>query len=213
MEKKTIEINIDEQIFDDAQNIYKKLGLSVNDAIKLFLNQTVLFRGLPISLRIPENEDTREPVLEQMPETAQIQNVAEQEISAPKEPATESVPQEQSVLVEQVASTGSADAGEGAASTGSATEGEEADSTDSADAEKEAASASPAVAGEEAVSTGSAVAGEEVASTSSATETEEAASTGSATEGKKSGSIVDDEEENTDTPTHLFDGWNSSDGK
>ena len=153
MEKKTIEINIDEQIFDDAQNIYKKLGLSVNDAIKLFLNQTVLFRGLPISLRIPENEDTREPVLEQTPETAQIQNVAEQEISAPKKPAAESVPQEQSVLVEQVASTSSTTAGEGSASTGSAATG------------------------------------------------------------KKSGSIVDDEEENTDTPTHLFDGWNSSDVK
>ena len=153
MEKKTIEINIDEQIFDDAQNIYKKLGLSVNDAIKLFLNQTVLFRGLPISLRIPENEDTREPVLEQTPETAQIQNVAEQEISAPKEPAAESVPQEQSVMAE------------------------------------EAASASPAATGEDG------------------------ASTGSAATGKKSGSIVDDEEENTDTPTHLFDGWNSSDGK
>ncbi|MBR0099066.1 MAG: type II toxin-antitoxin system RelB/DinJ family antitoxin [Treponema sp.] len=189
MEKKTIEINIDEQIFDDAQNIYKKLGLSVNDAIKLFLNQTVLFRGLPISLRIPENEDTREPVLEQTPETAQIQNVAEQEISAPKEPAAESVPQEQSVLVEQVASTSSAAAGEGAAS------------TDSADAEKEAASTGPAAAGEEAASTSSAVAGEG------------SASTDSAATGKKSGSIVDDEEENTDTPTHLFDGWNSSDGK
>ena len=189
MEKKTIEINIDEQIFDDAQNIYKKLGLSVNDAIKWFLNQTVLFRGLPISLRIPENEDTREPVLEQTPETAQIQNVAEQEISAPKEPAAESVPQEQRVMAEGADSASPDAAGEGAASTGSADAGEEAASTDSADAEKEAASASSVAAGE-----GS-------------------ASTDPAATGKKSGSIVDDEEENTDTPTHLFDGWNSSDGK
>ena len=63
MAKKIIEISVDESLAENAQNIYKKLGLDLDDAIKLFLNQTLLSNGLPFSLRLSPVEQTKEPPL------------------------------------------------------------------------------------------------------------------------------------------------------
>lgn len=47
----------DPNVKASAQTILKKIGLSMSDAINLFLNQIILNKGLPFDVRIP-NEET-----------------------------------------------------------------------------------------------------------------------------------------------------------
>ncbi len=39
-----------------AKEIYKKYGVSLSDAINMFLTQSVLERGLPFEMKIPNDE-------------------------------------------------------------------------------------------------------------------------------------------------------------
>jgi DNA-damage-inducible protein J len=39
-----------------AKEIFKKYGVSLSDAINMFLTQSVLERGLPFEMKIPNNE-------------------------------------------------------------------------------------------------------------------------------------------------------------
>lgn len=47
---------IDEGIKEEASFILEKLGLNVSDAIRLFLNQVVMRKGMPFPVRIPNAE-------------------------------------------------------------------------------------------------------------------------------------------------------------
>lgn len=40
----------------DAETVFSQLGLSMSDAVSLFLTQSVLNRGLPFPVRIPNDE-------------------------------------------------------------------------------------------------------------------------------------------------------------
>lgn len=44
---------IDEDVKEEASFILDRIGLSVSDAIRLFLKQVILKKGLPFSVRIP----------------------------------------------------------------------------------------------------------------------------------------------------------------
>ncbi len=48
---------IDEDIKEQASFILEKIGLNVSDAIRLFLNQVVMRKGMPFPVCIP-NEET-----------------------------------------------------------------------------------------------------------------------------------------------------------
>ncbi|MBQ3671609.1 MAG: type II toxin-antitoxin system RelB/DinJ family antitoxin [Treponema sp.] len=87
MAKKIIEISVDESLAENAQNIYKKLGLDLDDAIKLFLNQTLLSNGLPFSLRLSPVEQTKEPPLipTSAPESASSDQPAPENADTPSE--------------------------------------------------------------------------------------------------------------------------------
>jgi DNA-damage-inducible protein J len=46
-------VYLDEQIKQKAKEIYKHYGISLSDAINIFLTQSILVQGLPFELKIP----------------------------------------------------------------------------------------------------------------------------------------------------------------
>lgn len=55
MSETVIRSRIDTATKLEAQILLKKLGLSMSDAIRLFLHQVVLDKGLPFQVRLPED--------------------------------------------------------------------------------------------------------------------------------------------------------------
>ena len=58
-----IRARIEPDLKHDAEEIFKKLGLSSSQAIVLFYQQVITSRGLPFDLKIP-NEETQEAMLD-----------------------------------------------------------------------------------------------------------------------------------------------------
>ena len=54
-----ISARIDPQLKQQAENVFKELGLTASQAITLFYKQVELERGLPFAIRLP-NETTME---------------------------------------------------------------------------------------------------------------------------------------------------------
>ena len=54
-EKKTISyvIELEPQIYEQAENILNQIGMSLSDAINLFNKQVILQNGFPIDLKLP----------------------------------------------------------------------------------------------------------------------------------------------------------------
>ena len=56
----TIQIRTDEMTKVQAAEIFGQLGITMSDAINMFLRQSVMHGGLPFELKIPKyNEDTQ----------------------------------------------------------------------------------------------------------------------------------------------------------
>lgn len=53
MNATTIQVRLDKQTKSRAQNVFKVLDISMSEAIKLFLRQVALQRGIPFEIRIP----------------------------------------------------------------------------------------------------------------------------------------------------------------
>ncbi len=49
-------VYLDSEMKAQAKDIYKKYGVSLSDAINMFLTQSVLERGLPFEMKIPNDE-------------------------------------------------------------------------------------------------------------------------------------------------------------
>jgi len=49
-------IYLDINIKDQAKEIFSRYGLSLSQAVNIFLTQSVLNRGLPFDVKIPNNE-------------------------------------------------------------------------------------------------------------------------------------------------------------
>lgn len=54
MSESVIRSRIDSAIKLEAQSLLSKFGLSMSDAIRLFLHQVVMEKGLPFAVRLPE---------------------------------------------------------------------------------------------------------------------------------------------------------------
>ena len=52
-----IQTRVDPKTKEDAQNILKKLNLSMSEAISIYLSQITLHKGIPFEIKIP-NEVT-----------------------------------------------------------------------------------------------------------------------------------------------------------
>ncbi len=56
MKQTTIRSRIDSETKQEAQILLKRFGLTMSDAIRLFLHQVVLEKGLPFDIKLPDNE-------------------------------------------------------------------------------------------------------------------------------------------------------------
>ena len=53
MSATTIQVRVDKQTKDQAQRIFKVLDISMSEAVKLFLRQVALQKGIPFEIKIP----------------------------------------------------------------------------------------------------------------------------------------------------------------
>lgn len=59
--KETTSIKLDKEIKENAKKIFKELGLTMGEAVNIFLKQVTLHKGLPFEVKIP-NEDTKKAI-------------------------------------------------------------------------------------------------------------------------------------------------------
>jgi DNA-damage-inducible protein J len=58
MKAATIRARVDRGLKDEAESVFAQLGLSTTDAIRLFLTQVLLRRGLPFEIAIPIQDNS-----------------------------------------------------------------------------------------------------------------------------------------------------------
>ena len=56
-------VYIDKDVKEQAQKLFSQFNISLSDAINLFLTQSVLNKGIPFKIEIP-NEETQEAIKE-----------------------------------------------------------------------------------------------------------------------------------------------------
>jgi len=49
----TVQVRVDKQTKSQAQKIFRVLDISMSEAVKLFLRQVALHRGIPFDVKIP----------------------------------------------------------------------------------------------------------------------------------------------------------------
>ncbi len=54
-----INIQMEGQLKDEAEKILKRLGVSISEAVNIFLRQVVLQKGFPFDVKIPNEETIR----------------------------------------------------------------------------------------------------------------------------------------------------------
>ena len=59
--KETTSIKLDVEIKAKAKEIFKELGITMGEAVNIFLNQVALHKGLPFEVKIP-NEKTKKAI-------------------------------------------------------------------------------------------------------------------------------------------------------
>ena len=52
----TLNIRTDPQIKSDAEKLFQNFGLTLSDAVNMFLHQSILYGGIPFELRMPNKE-------------------------------------------------------------------------------------------------------------------------------------------------------------
>ncbi len=55
MNATTIQVRLDKQTKNQAQKVFGMLDISMSEAVKLFLRQVVLQRGIPFEIKIPNS--------------------------------------------------------------------------------------------------------------------------------------------------------------
>ncbi len=61
--KETTSIKLDKDVKESAKKILKELGLTMGEAVNIFLTQVTLNKGLPFEVKIP-NEETKKAIKE-----------------------------------------------------------------------------------------------------------------------------------------------------
>ncbi len=61
----TINVRIDPTVKNNAQELFASLGLSVTDAIQIFLHKSLLVGGLPFDVRHPQYNAEAEEVMQE----------------------------------------------------------------------------------------------------------------------------------------------------
>jgi len=61
--RETTSIKLDKEIKEEAKKIFNELGMTMGDAVNIFLKQVLLHNGLPFEVKIP-NEKTKKIIEE-----------------------------------------------------------------------------------------------------------------------------------------------------
>jgi len=61
--KETTSIKLDVEVKAKAKEIFKELGITMGEAVNIFLSQVALHKGLPFEIKIP-NEETKKAIEE-----------------------------------------------------------------------------------------------------------------------------------------------------
>lgn len=61
--KETTSIKLDKEVKESAKKILKELGLTMGEAVNIFLTQVTLNKGLPFEVKIP-NKETQKAIKE-----------------------------------------------------------------------------------------------------------------------------------------------------
>lgn len=54
-------VYLDQEVKDQAKQLFKKYQISLSDAVNMFLSQSVLEQGLPFQMRIPKEVELVRP--------------------------------------------------------------------------------------------------------------------------------------------------------
>lgn len=81
--KETTSIKLDVETKAKAKEIFKELGISMGEAVNIFLSQVALHKGLPFEVKIP-NDETKKAIEEarkgiNMQDTSIEEMIAERE--------------------------------------------------------------------------------------------------------------------------------------
>ena len=57
--KETTSMKLDVEIKAKAKEIFQELGITMGEAVNIFLNQVALHKGLPFEVKIPNDETKR----------------------------------------------------------------------------------------------------------------------------------------------------------
>lgn len=55
MSKMSINIRLDSEVKEQAQQVFSNLGMDMTTAINIFLRQAIQYQGLPFDVRLDEN--------------------------------------------------------------------------------------------------------------------------------------------------------------
>ena len=78
--RQTTSLKLDPTVKQEAQAIFAQLGLTLGEAVNLFLNQVRLNKGLPFELKIP-NVKTQQ-VMQEVREGINMERVTLEELKA-----------------------------------------------------------------------------------------------------------------------------------
>jgi len=49
-------VRVEKEFYEEAKEVFKKLGLSFGDAVNMFLAKVAMEKGIPFELKIPSDE-------------------------------------------------------------------------------------------------------------------------------------------------------------
>ena len=81
--KETTSIKLDIEIKAKAKEIFQELGITMGEAVNIFLNQVALHKGLPFEVKIP-NDETKKAI-EDARKGINMQSISIEEMMAERE--------------------------------------------------------------------------------------------------------------------------------
>ena len=81
--KETTSIKLDVEIKAKAKEIFQELGITMGEAVNIFLNQVALHKGLPFEVKIPNNETKK--AIEDARKGINMQSISIEEMMAERE--------------------------------------------------------------------------------------------------------------------------------
>ena len=73
MSKTSMSIRLDSEVKEQAQQVFKNLGMDMTTAINIFLRQAIQYQGLPFDVRLDENRK----LLEVLTDLGQNRNMSQ----------------------------------------------------------------------------------------------------------------------------------------